>query len=47
MVRMFFRLEVSEVALVNRNLVNNAYLYESRVFYTFTTNKLVRSLMNV
>ena len=47
MARMVFRFYVNEVALVNCNLSNSAYLHDSRVSYIFTTNKLFGSLMNI
>ena len=34
-------LEITEVILVHRNIVNNDYQQDSRVLYTFVPNKLV------
>ena len=40
-------LEITEVALVHCNIVNNDYQQDSRVFYTFVTNKPFRSLLEI
>ena len=38
---------VNEVVLVNCNIVNNDYQYDSRVFYTFAPNKSFTQVLNV
>ena len=38
---------VNEVALVNCNIVNNDYQYDSRVFYAFAPNKSFTQVLNV
>ena len=38
-------LEVTEVALVHCNIVNNDYQQDSRVLYTFVPSKTFRSLL--
>ena len=40
-------LEISEVALVHFNIVNNDYQQDSRVFYKFVPNKLFGSLLEI
>ena len=40
-------LGIKEVALVHCNIVNNDYQQDSRVFYTFVTNKPFRSLLEI
>ena len=40
-------LEITEVALVHRNIVNNNYQQDSRILYTFVPNKLFGSLLEV
>ena len=40
-------LEITEVALVHRNIVNNNYQQDSRILYTFVSNKLFGSLLEV
>ena len=32
-------LEITEIVLVHRNIINNDYEHDSRVFYTFVSNK--------
>ena len=38
-------LEITEVVLVHRNIVNNGYQQDSRVLYTFVPNKPFSSLL--
>ena len=40
-------LEITEVVLVPRNIVNNDYQQDSRVLYTFIPNKSFSQLLNV
>ena len=40
-------LEITEVALVHRNIVNNSYQQDSRILYTFVPNKPFGSLLEV
>ena len=40
-------LEITEVALVHCNIVNNDYQRDSRVLYTFVPNKVFGSLLEV
>ena len=40
-------LEVAELVLVHCNLVNNDYLQDSRIFYTFVPNKTFGSLLEI
>ena len=40
-------LEITEVILVHYNIVNNHYLQDSRVWYTFVSNKLISQLLEV
>ena len=40
-------LEIKEVVLVHCNIVNNDYQQESRVLYTFLSNKSFRSLLEI
>ena len=40
-------LEITEVALVHYNVVNNDYKKDSRVLYTFVPNKLFGSLLEI
>ena len=40
-------LEISEVVLVYCNIVNNDYQQDSRVLYTFVTNKSYGSLLDI
>ena len=40
-------LEITEVALVHRNIVNNDYQQDSRVLYTFVPNKPFGSLLEI
>ena len=40
-------LEITEVALVHCNIVNNDYQQDSRVLYTFVRNKLFGSLLEI
>ena len=37
-------LEITEVVLVHCNIVNNDYQHDSRVLYTFISNKLLGQL---
>ena len=39
-------MEITEIALVHCNIVNNAYQQDSRVFCAFVPNKQVGSLLN-
>ena len=39
-------LEITEVVLIHRNIVNNDYQHDSRVLYTFVLNKLINHLVN-
>ena len=41
------RLEITEVVLVNCNIVNNDYQQDSRVVYTFAPNKSFGTLLNI
>ena len=41
------RLEITEVVLIHFNIVNNYYQHDSRVLYTFITNKLFGQLVHV
>ena len=41
------RLEIREVVLVHCNIVNNDYQQDSRVVYTFVTNKPFGSLLEI
>ena len=40
-------LEIAEVVLVNRNIVNNNYQQNSRVLYTFIPNKSFGQLLDI
>ena len=40
-------LEITEVVLVNCNIVNNDYQQDSRVVYTFAPNKSFGTLLNI
>ena len=40
-------LEITEVVLVHRNIVNNDYQQDSRVLYTFVLNKPFGSLLKI
>ena len=40
-------LEVAELVLVHRNLVNNNYQQDSRILYTFVPNKTFGSLLEI
>ena len=40
-------LEITEVALVHCNMVNNNYQQDSRVLYTFIPNKYFVSLLDI
>ena len=40
-------LEVVELVLIHCNLVNNDYQQDSRIFFTFITNKAVGSLLEI
>ena len=40
-------LENTEVILINCNVVNNSYQQNSRVFYTFITNKSFGQLLDI
>ena len=40
-------LEITEVVLVHRNIVNNDYQQDSRVLYTFVPNKPFRSVLEI
>ena len=41
------RLEITEVALIHCNIVNNSYQQNSRVLYTFVPNKSSGQLLNI
>ena len=40
-------LEITEVALKHCNVVHNSYEHNSRVLYTFVTNKLLCQLLDI
>ena len=40
-------LEIKEVVLVHSNIVNNGYQQDSRIQYTFVTNKPFGSLLQI
>ena len=40
-------LEITEVVLVHCNIANNDYQQDTRVLYTFVTNKPLRSLLEI
>ena len=40
-------LEITKVVLVHCNIVNNGYQQDSRVLYTFISNKLFGSLLEI
>ena len=40
-------LVITELVLVHCNLVNNDYQQDSRILYTFVTNKLFDSLLEI
>ena len=40
-------LEITDVVLVNCNMVNNNYQHDSRVLYTFVPNKSFGSLLDI
>ena len=40
-------LEITEVVLVHRNIVNNDYQQDSRVLYTFVPNEPFRSVLEI
>ena len=40
-------LEITEVVLVHRNIVNNDYQQDSRILYTFVLNKPFGSLLEI
>ena len=41
------RLEITEVALIHCNVVNNSYQQNFRVLYTFVRNKSFGQLLNI
>ena len=41
------RLEITEVVLINCNIVNNNYQQDSRVLYAFVPNKSFGRLLNI
>ena len=41
------RLEISEVVLIHCNIVNNDYHQDSRVLYTFASNKSFGQLLDI
>ena len=47
MVKMYPHLEITEVVLVNCNIVNNDYQQDSRVLDTFVPNKSFGSLLKI
>ena len=40
-------LEITEVVLVQCNMINNDFQHDSRVLYTFVTNKFFGSLLAI
>ena len=40
-------LEITELVLVHRNIVNNDYQQDSRVLYTYVSNKLFGQILNI
>ena len=42
-----FHLEITEVVLVHCNIANNDYQQDSRVLYTFVSNKPFGSLLEI
>ena len=40
-------LEITEVVLIHRNIVNNDYQQDSRVLYTFIPNKSFGQLLDI
>ena len=40
-------LEISELVLIHRNLVNKDYQQDSRILYTFVPNKRFDSLLEI
>ena len=40
-------LEITEVVLVHYNVVNNNYLQDSRMLYTFVSNKAFGQLLDI
>ena len=40
-------LEITEIALFHRNIVNNDYQQDSRILYTFVTNKPFVTLLEI
>ena len=42
-----FHLEITEVALVHCNIVNNGYQQDSRVLYSFVLNKSFGQLLDI
>ena len=40
-------LEITEIVLVHCNIVNNDYLQDSRILYTFVPNKPLGSLLEI
>ena len=40
-------LEITKIILVNCNIVNNDYLLDSRVLYTFVSNKSLGQLLDI
>ena len=41
------RLEITEVVLIHRNIVNNDYQQDSRILYTFVPNKSFGQLLDI
>ena len=41
------RLDISEVVLIHRNIVNNDYQQYSRVLYKFVPNRLFGQLLDI
>ena len=41
------RLEITEIVLIHCNIVNNSYLQDSRVLYTFVPNKAFGQLLDI
>ena len=40
-------LEITEVTLIHDNIVNNNYQQNSRIIYTFVSNKLIGQLLDI
>ena len=47
MVKMHFKVKITEAVLIHRNIVNNYYQLDSRLLYTFIPNKMFPHLLDI